>query len=188
MLTSTIPAQVLELLNAGAGEARQENRAGARAYFLQALELDPDNETALLWMAHLVENPYKAVEYLQVLLSRKPNNPQARAYLAQAEARCAELDQLVSSSSTLSTWNHFKQGNTRHSGRGVPLLGQYLLRQGMITPQQLEMAVRRHEDLEQRGLPKQIGQVMIELGYLTQAQLDAWLQQQSGDFSIRFRD
>ncbi len=174
------------LLNQGVQAAYSDNKPQARALFQQALELDKTNETALMWLAYLSSDAYEAVKMLETVVNRNPRNELAQAYLQQARARCNELEQLVSSSHTLSTWTRMNSGPAVPSS--VPRLGEYLLKQGLITEQQLEMALRRHQDLNARGHRKMVGQVMIELGYITQSQLERWLQLQSGEYSNRFRD
>lgn len=177
--------EILDLLNSGVRLANEGDKTSARRCFRNALRLDPHNETAVLWLAYLSPEPSKAVELLEDFIALNPTCVQAQTYLQQAQDRVNELDQLVSSSATLNSWTSSKKAN---GSRAIPFLGEYLLRQGIITQQQLEMALRRHKDLANRGNQKLVGQVMVELGYISQVQLDGWLQQQSGDYSIYFRD
>lgn len=178
------------LLNRGAEEANSGNRATAREYFKQALLLDSYNESALIWLAYLTDDPYQQIDILQTILKINPRHDLAQAYLAEAKSKTSELDNLVSGSYAYSAWNRLKDGtgNASRNKRTIPFLGEYLLQEGMITRQQLEMALRRHEELARRGQPKQMGQVMVELGYITQAQLETWLNRQTGEYSYQFRD
>lgn len=187
MTNAVIPNNLVILLNKGVEEVNQGDKVRARFYFRQALDLDPVNETALLWLAYTTNDPYEAVQLLEKVVIRNPRNEQATAYLSQARSRCSELDQLVTGSSTFNTWSRIKS-DPKTAGKAVPFLGEYLLSQGLISQQQLDMALRRHQDLAQRGQPKQVGQVMVELGYISQQQLDNWLQFQNGDYSYRFKD
>ena len=176
---------LLGLLNTGVELVNTGDRIGARGCFRAVLEADPNNETAVLWLAYLSIDPFKAVELLENFLRRNPGSTQAQSYLAQARSRCQELDQLVTGSTTFNTWTNKGKSS---ANKAVPFLGEYLLKQGVITQQQLEMALRRHQDLAKRGSRKRVGEVMIELGYINQKQLDGWLQQQTGDYSYQFRD
>jgi hypothetical protein len=189
---------LLALLNKGVEEAMNGSKSRARTLFRQALMLDRTNETALLWLAWLTDDAYEAVELLEQVVTRNPNNEEAKAYLAQARVRRNELDSLVANSTTLGVWSRLqpqkfagKTNSSTNNGTGtnvVPYIGEYLLRQGYITRQQLEAALKRHSELARRGSPKLVGQVLVELGYITQHQLESGLQQQRGEFNYRFND
>jgi hypothetical protein len=179
------------LLSKGVEEATNGSKSRARTYFRQALQLDGGNETALLWLAWLTDDAYEAVDILEQVVRRNPRNEVARAYLEQAVARRNELDQLVSSSTSFGVWSRFNTPQNYKPNRKdvvVPYLGEFLLRQGYITRQQLDAALRRHSELAQRGSPKLVGQILVELGFITQTQLEAGLQQQRGEYNIRFND
>jgi hypothetical protein len=190
---------LLALLNKGVEEAMNGSKSRARTLFRQALMLDRTNETALLWLAWLTDDAYEAVELLEQVVARNPNNEEAKAYLAQARVRRNELDSLVANSTTLGVWSRLQpqkfagktNSGSTNNGTGtnvVPYIGEYLLRQGYITRQQLEAALKRHSELARRGSPKLVGQVLVELGYITQHQLESGLQQQRGEFNYRFND
>jgi hypothetical protein len=182
-------SDLLALLNRGVEEATNGSKSRARNYFRQALAYDSGNETALLWLAWLTDDAYEAVSLLEQVVSRNPRNDVARAYLEQARNRRDELDQLIASSNTYNIWNSMKpEHKARMKEAVVPYLGEFLLRQGFITRQQLEAALKRHHELKQRGSPKLVGQVLVELGYITQAQLEAGLQQHRGEYNFRFKD
>ena len=125
----------------------------ARAFFRQVLSHDDHNETALLWLAWLTEDAYEAVDLLEKVVAYNPANKDARVYLEQARDRKKELDALVAGSNTRSVWG-LLQPNKRSSEPVVPLLGEYLLRQGYITRNELNSALKRHSELAQRGRHK----------------------------------
>jgi tetratricopeptide (TPR) repeat protein len=185
-------SDLVVLLSKGVEEATNGSKSRARTYFRQALTLDRNNETAMLWLAWLTDDPYEAVDILQQVVQRNPRNEVARAYLEQAIAKRNELDQLVSSSTSFGVWSRFNTPQTYQSNQKrdavVPYLGEFLLRQGYITRQQLDAALRRHSELAQRGSPKLVGQILVELGFITQTQLEAGLQQQRGEYNLRFND
>ncbi len=180
------------LLSKGVEEATNGSKSRARTLFRQALDIEPYNESAHLWLAWLTDDPYEAVDILEKVVRRNPRNEVARAYLDQAVARRDELDKLVSAATSFGVWSRFNTPQTYRSANQreviVPYLGEFLLRQGYITRQQLEASLRRHSDLAQRGMPKPIGQVMVELGFITQPQLEAGLQQQRSEYNFRFND
>ena len=138
---------ILNLLKEAVGEANRGNRIPARAYFYDILSLDPDNEYALLWLAYLSDDPYKAVDFLEKLLKVKPGHQIAQSYLAQARQLCADLEALIKSSTTYHTWEYFNNP-AKKTGKGVPFLGEYLLQQGLITGQQLETALKVQKEFK----------------------------------------
>lgn len=178
---------VLALLNKGVEEATHGSKSRARIIFRQALTLDRTSETALLWLAWLTDDPYEAVDLLEQVVLRNPANEDARAFLVQARARKSELDSLIANSSTMGVWSRL-QTKKPSQETVVPVIGEYLLRQGYITRQQLESALKRHSELARRGNPKLVGQILVELGYITQLQLEQGLQQQRGEYNYRFHD
>ncbi len=175
-----IDPAIMTILKKGVNEANQGHKIQARAYFFEILTLDPDNEYALLWQAYLSDDPYKAVEFLGRLLKLQPNQKTARAYMKQAKQRCEEFEKRKKTAA----FYNFKAVNNsaaNRSGFAVPYLGDYLVQQSLITPNQLEMALRLHADFKERGHPKPIGRVLVELGYINNDQLNRWLQQQNDD-------
>jgi tetratricopeptide (TPR) repeat protein len=183
--------ELVMLLTKGVEEATNGSKSRARTYFRQALTMDRTNETALLWLAWLTDDPYEAVEILEQVVRNNPRNEVARAYLEQALARRSELDQLVSNSTNFGVWSRFNKPQSYQTAPRevvVPYLGEFLLRQGYITRQQLESALRRHSELAQRGSPKLVGQILVELGFISQKQLEMGLQQQRGEYNVRFND
>lgn len=78
-------SDLLALLNHGVEEATNGSKSRARTYFRHATSIDPDNETALLWLAWLSDDAYEAVELLEKVLIRNPRNDIARSYLDQAK-------------------------------------------------------------------------------------------------------
>ena len=176
------------LLNKGIEEAMNGSKARARTIFRQVLSLDSTNETAMLWLAWTTDDVYEVVNLLEQVVARNPGNRDARMYLTQARIRKQELDALVSNSSTIGVWSRLQPQKFIKPKKAVPVLGEYLLREGYITPQQLESALRRHSDLAKRGTPKLVGQVLVELGYISSRQLESGLKQQQLEYSYRMRD
>ena len=179
---------LLTLLNIGVEEAMTGSKSRARALFQQALNLDHTNETALLWLAWTTDDVYEAVELLERVLARNPANQEARNYLIQAQGRKNELDRMVADFNTLGVWSWLQPKQFSKPKLAVPFIGEYLMRQGFITQQQLNAALKRHNELAQRGTPKPVGQVLVELGYISQHQLESGLQQQRGEFDYRFQN
>jgi predicted component of type VI protein secretion system len=75
------------------------------------------------------------------------------------------------------------------STSGVPKLGEYFIRRGMLSAYQVQRVVERQDELGRNGgnrLP--FGQVAYDLGYITRSQLDTALADQRNDFNDRFWD
>jgi hypothetical protein len=62
------------------------------------------------------------------------------------------------------------------------LLGQIMVEKGLITPRQLEQALRT-----QRGIDEKLGRIMVELGYVSELDMFRTLSDQDGlPFPSRF--
>lgn len=172
---------IIDLINQAISESNLGNRQQSQFIFGKVLECDPQNETALLWLAFLTPNPFVAAELLEGLLKRNPDDNRFRIYLEKARARCAELSRnsvqelqaappgtfrLKASSSS------YEYRDIAPSNRAVPYLGEFLMQEGFIDQHQLNVALRMHYDMALRGQPKRVGEVMIQLGYLTPQQLE----------------
>lgn len=71
---------------------------------------------------------------------------------------------------------------------GVPRLGEYFIRRGLLSADQVTRVVDRQNLLQRDGSRLQFGQVAYEMGYITRSQLDAALSDQRNDFNERFWD
>jgi hypothetical protein len=62
------------------------------------------------------------------------------------------------------------------------LLGQMMVEKGLITPRQLEQALRT-----QRGIDERLGRIIVELGYVSELDMFRTLSEQDGlPFPSRF--
>lgn len=181
---------IKNLIQQGVNEANRGNRQQAQFIFGKVLELDSRNETALLWLAFLTPNPFEAVELLEGLLKRKPGDEKIQSYLRLARARCDELGQaarppMESQDATPGSFrlqpsrNSYDYRDIPRSNRPVPYLGEFLMQEGVINQHQLNVALRTHYDMALRGQPKRVGEVMIQLGFLTPQQLERLLVRRS---------
>jgi signal transduction histidine kinase len=57
-------------------------------------------------------------------------------------------------------------------GAMVPRIGEYLLEQGLLTPDQLEAALAKQRTLSERGEPHLLGQTLLAMGYVQKETLD----------------
>jgi LCP family protein required for cell wall assembly len=80
---------VTENLRRGMRAARTGNRAGARAAFQSVLDLDSTNETALLWLGYLADDPEVSLAHMTKALESHVLSQRAYAALQWAWRRAA---------------------------------------------------------------------------------------------------
>jgi predicted component of type VI protein secretion system len=78
-------------------------------------------------------------------------------------------------------------GAPRPSG-GVPRLGDYFVRRGLMNSEQVSRTVQRQAELAQSGNRVVFGQLAYEMGFISRSQLETALAEQRNDFDERFRD
>jgi pSer/pThr/pTyr-binding forkhead associated (FHA) protein len=80
-------------------------------------------------------------------------------------------------------------GSPRSSNaNGVPKLGEYFIRRGMLSAEQVKRVVERQAGLQHDGSRLPFGQVAYDMGFITRSQLDTALADQRSDFNERFWD
>src|SRR5512144_128283 len=60
----------------------------------------------------------------------------------------------------------------------VPRMGEYLIRKGLITPENLQQALNYQQEATARGMPVLLGQALIELKLLERVELDQAVTEQ----------
>jgi hypothetical protein len=70
----------------------------------------------------------------------------------------------------------------------VPRLGEYFLRRGLMSGEQVTRAAERQAALQRSGTRLPFGQVAYDMGFINRSQLDAALAEQRSDFNDRFWD
>ncbi|NIO68583.1 MAG: L,D-transpeptidase family protein [Anaerolineae bacterium] len=86
-------AQISNLLRLGILAADVGRRADARACFAAVLDIDPNNEQALLWQAGLAHDPRESLAYLARVLTINPQNKYAKAGIRWARKRVTRFEQ-----------------------------------------------------------------------------------------------
>jgi twitching motility two-component system response regulator PilG len=71
----------------GVAAAKGGDKERARQLLRDALDLDPDNENAHLWLAGIADAPLEALDHLEHVLARNPDHPKAQAAARAARAR-----------------------------------------------------------------------------------------------------
>ncbi len=75
-----------KLLRSGIKSAKDGNRVEARQMLLQVTEVEPDNETAWLWLASISEYPEELLVFLQNVLKINPANERAIEWEQQTKS------------------------------------------------------------------------------------------------------
>jgi pSer/pThr/pTyr-binding forkhead associated (FHA) protein len=77
---------------------------------------------------------------------------------------------------------------TPSSGNAIPRLGDYFVKRGIMTAEQVSMTLRRQQEMERSGITGHFGQVAYELGFINRSQLERALADQRSDFNNVWRD
>lgn len=84
-----LPSDITNLLHGGVATAKAGDKDLARSLFLKVTNLDPDNETAWLWLASISEQANERFEFLQKVLSINPSNERALSWLKVSKEHIA---------------------------------------------------------------------------------------------------
>lgn len=77
---------VKKMLRSGISLAKEGNRVEARQMLLGVTEVDPNNETAWLWLASISEYPEELLVFLQNVLKVNPENERALEWAKQTKS------------------------------------------------------------------------------------------------------
>ena len=88
--TESNAARVSQMLQAGIKAAQSGNRSEARPLLLQVTEVEPENETAWLWMASISEYPEELIIFLNNVLGINPNNARAVEWMQATKSLIAK--------------------------------------------------------------------------------------------------
>jgi hypothetical protein len=179
-----------QLLRQAVLEVQQKNYRWAKIKLAQVLKLEPFNEKALLWMAYLTEELEPRIALLMQILAHYPNHQLAQQYLEEAKKKQQEVEILAQAARKVPFWEQAQRYQARQKAAYIPHLGEFLVEQGLITKVQLAAGLERLQTLHDQGNPQQkkLGQILVELGYLSPSALDRVLAQQQAEFSRHFKD
>ena len=77
--------EITNMLRSGIDLAKEGNRPDARQLLLKVTEIDPNNETAWLWLASISEYPEELLVFLQNVLKINPENERALKWAKQTK-------------------------------------------------------------------------------------------------------
>lgn len=170
MLEPTIPALFERAQAAAAANSLDE----ANELLLKVVSADPQNEQAWLLLSEVAPEVRQSIACLERVLLLNPENAQAQAWLALAQA--AEAG---------GTTTAARQDSDK---RPVPLLGDYLINLGFVTAAHIHVALQVQAEAAKSGLRRSLGEILISQGRLTQAQLDSAIAEQLRDVHALFVD
>lgn len=90
MADEVVQERARNFVEQGQAAARAGQRELARRYLQAAVDIDPDNVTAWLWLAGVQEDPHNVKRSLEKVLEIEPNNKRARQGLRLIEDELAE--------------------------------------------------------------------------------------------------
>jgi hypothetical protein len=64
----------------------------------------------------------------------------------------------------------------------IPQIGEYLLRQGIVGPREVQLALTRQRELAELGKERRFGEILVEMGFASTAQVDKAATRQSDEF------
>jgi hypothetical protein len=144
--------------------ARAGRRAEAYNLMRQVLLEDPQFVPGWLWMSGLVDDPRQQRECLERALALDPHNAHAKVGLELLRLRAL---------------GDVKPPTPAKSAAVGGKIGEYLLREGIISRQQLDAALSEQKRRQShRGEQIAVGDILIEYGWLTPHQLVASLMVQ----------
>ncbi len=162
----------------------------ARRLLAEVLRLNPRHEEAWLALASSLTDMRQAVECLNRVLAINPNNATAKEWLVFAQQ---EIDrQAVIKEMTAEPFVPVVQPESTEPAseepRAVPRLGEYLLDYSFISRTQLDAALAAQSAAARAGLPKRLGDILLEQGTLTEERLNFALREQHRSFYSLFDD
>jgi|HigsolmetaAR201D_1030396.scaffolds.fasta_scaffold04070_6 hypothetical protein len=128
----------------------------------QVLLAAPDYAPAWFWMSRLVQDPRRKRECLERALALDPSLRQVRDVLESLN-------------------DHQESTAYRHGSFEPQKLGFYLIQRGLITEQQLELALAEQRGAQSWGKRLPLGDILIRRGLITAQELAKALIQQQCD-------
>ncbi len=182
-------AKIEQLIVLGEDRRKHGDVETARQAFELILKLDPGNVKATLALCKLTEDPYTARDLLKTMLIFYPGQPEGVEWFNKAEARCKALEEMVTGSAYLHSWEerekmHQERLRFNRDQRAAPVtkIGKLLLNAKYITEEQLETAVSLQTMLTRFEQHQPLGKVLLDYGYINEVQLEEILKLQENEF------
>jgi tetratricopeptide (TPR) repeat protein len=152
-------------LQAGIAATRAGDKEQARACFIRALKHEPANETAWLWLSHVMPTVEQALRCIDHLLTINPHNRQAQ------EARdVLNIRLLLEEAAMLRPQAPTPPPSTPQRRY---MLGEALVEARILTQQQLEQALKEQQRLARKKKVLRLGEVLLRMKLVRPEQLEA---------------
>jgi tetratricopeptide (TPR) repeat protein len=151
-------------LQAGIAATRAGDKEQARNCFIRALKHDPGNETAWLWLSHVMPTVEQALRCIDHLLTINPHNKQAQ------EARdVLNIRLLLEEAAVLRPQTPAPPSTPQRRY----MLGEALVEARVLTQQQLEQALKEQQRLARKKKSLRLGEVLLRMKLVRPEQLQA---------------
>ena len=164
-------------------QARVDIEAGrhehAQRLLAHVVLKDPRHEQAWLALALIVPEMDQAIDCLNRVLALNPTNPDALKYLDLARAEKRRDEAFAAPAPAVPPADTPPQ---------FPRLGRFLIDSNFASPDQIDHALAIQREAASTGSPRQLGEILIEQGVITTAQLDSVIRAQQQRFNSLFWD
>jgi tetratricopeptide (TPR) repeat protein len=151
-------------LQAGIAATRAGNKEQARACFIRALKHEPTNETAWLWLSHVMPTVEQALRCIDHLLTINPHHKQA------LEARdVLNIRLLLEEAAVLRPQSPPPPSTPQRRY----MLGEALVEARVLTQQQLAQALKEQQRLARKKKPLRLGEVLLRMKLVRPEQIEA---------------
>lgn len=165
-------------LQAGLTASQAGDIEQARAHFEQVLRRDPQNAAAWLSVSKLMPTPEHALRCVEQVLHHDPRYGPALERKAMLQIRL-----LVEEAAILETTAPIPSTAERRY-----LLGETLVAARVLTPDQLDRALKEQVRLTQQNCPQRLGEILIRLKLIPPQSLEAALAGQIAHLSATITD
>lgn len=157
---------------------RTNDLAQARLRVERAIERDPADIAAWLSLSKLMPTTEQALRCIEQVLHLDPHHVRAREAKAMAQ-----MQLLVEEAAVVATTAPIPSTDKRRY-----LLGEALVAAGLLTIEQLTVALQEQARLDQRQQPQRLGEILLRLRFVRPADLEAALVQQIARLSLTIAD
>lgn len=165
-------SEVTSLLSLALTAKRDGDLEVARQFLLNVIALDDTNETAWLYLSEILSEPYDALICLENASTLNPNNLFVQLKLASARRQLGPAHNNRPSSIPRIARDPFFEEELEADSQPVPTIGQYLMDVFGLRRVDLAQAMMVQSKLTGEGSLRPLGQVLIDLGFATGAQVD----------------
>lgn len=178
MFEMPTPATINYVLHQGVQAVEIGDFKAAKAHFRSVYHVQRDNETALLWLGYLSENSSEAIGYYQKLLRIRPGHREAGQLLEEALAKSyLETSPLFNDDKKKQQIQYDDNGFPKPA-TCFPWLGELFVEKGIITKNQLSMALERQIAFAYNNKWKPLGETLLQLGFIKRFELEDALEEQ----------